>query len=494
VLTVKKKPLPSLFLMLVLVGGMWFVSTPFLGIVKASTSINGIISSDTAWTKANSPYDLTGNVLIDSGVTVTVEADVVVNLNGYYIRVNGTLIIQSGVNLNMGMTGTNVGNIQVNGVLTARGTSTNPIHFNGGTYHWDSLFVPPSVSYVTFSAFSKAWNEQTATGCIIEKAVMNKTGVTISSSIKYANNQLSDAGLGIIAGSPVISNNEIPSGISISGGSPVIANNNLNNGYVWMDGSSSIGSPIIVGNVISNTNPQWPYATVAGIAVLGYPFYDSGQILIEKNVINGSSVGIDLIYRESQDMTKPLTIRYNTIISNGACISIAGKFSPTIANNNFYSNNTCLKLSPASRDVTAAQNYWGTTDSSEIDRLIYDFNDDFNLGKVNYTPFLTEPNTQAMPDPAVPIPTLDTTPSTSPSTSPETSPSPSTSPDTSNSPATNSTATDSTGQIESQALSQLEIQEIVIVALVVVVVVLAIIVLWMHLRSRAEKKSKTASR
>lgn len=471
-----------------MVGGLWFVSTPSLMVVKASTTTSGIISSDTTWTKANGPYNLTGNVLIDSGVAVTVEADAEVNLNGYYIRVNGTLTIQPGVTLNMGVTGTNVGNIQVNGVLTTRGTSANPIHFNGDTYHWDSLFVPPSVSYVTFSAFSKAWDEQTASGCIIEKAVMNKTGVTMSSSIKYANNQLSGAGLGIIAGSPVISNNEIPSGISISGGSPVIANNNLNNGYVWMDGSSSIGSPVIVGNVISNTNPQWPYATAAGIAVLGYPFYDSGQILIEKNVIRGSSVGIDLIYRESQDITKPLTIRYNTIISNDACISIAGKFSPIITDNNFYSNKTCLKLSPASRDVTAAQNYWGTTDSSEIDRLIYDFTDDFNLGKVNYTPFLNEPNPQAMPDPNAPIPTSDT--STSPSTSPDTSPSPSTSPDTSNSPTTNATATDSTGQTESQALSLMEIQEIVIVALVVVVVVLAIIVFGMHLRSRAEKKKQ----
>jgi hypothetical protein len=40
-----------------------------------------IITSDTTWTKGNSPYELTRNVLIESGVIVTVEADAVVNFN-----------------------------------------------------------------------------------------------------------------------------------------------------------------------------------------------------------------------------------------------------------------------------------------------------------------------------------------------------------------------------------------------------------------------------
>jgi hypothetical protein len=264
-------------------------------VIKASNSVNGIINSNESWSPTSGPWDLTGNVLIDSGVTVTVEAGSVVNLNGYYIRVNGSLNIQQGVTLNMGVTGTNVGNIQVNGVFRVRGTPTDPIKFNGGTYSWDSIFVPPSVSFVTFLGSSMAWSEQTGSGCIIEYAFLNKTGVTTTSSIKFSNNQLSGAGIVIAAASPVISNNVISSGISISGGSPIIANNNLNNGYIWIDGSSSIGSPVITSNVISNTNPQWPFATSAGIAILAAAYNTNGLILVEKNIIKGSSIGVDLI-------------------------------------------------------------------------------------------------------------------------------------------------------------------------------------------------------
>ena len=381
----------TILLSLIIMCGFQFES------VEASNSVNGIISSNASWSKTSGPWSLTGNVLVDNGVTVTIEAGAVVNLNGYYILVNGSLNIQQGANLNMGVTGTNVGNIQVNGVFQARGTAANPIKFNGGSYSWDSLFVPPSFSYVAFAGSSMAWNEQTGSGCIIEYTSLNKTGVTTSSSIKFSNNQLSGAGIGIAAGSPVISDNVISSGISISGGSPIIANNNLNNGYIWIDGSYNVGSSLITSNIISNINPQWPYATAAGIAILADAYNTNGQILVEKNIIKGNSIGINLIYRESQNINKPITIRYNTIISNDACIFIEGKFSPAITNNNFYSNSTCLKLS-ASRDIAATQNYWSTTDRSKISGLIYDFYDDFNLGKVTYDPILNSPDPLA-PDP-----------------------------------------------------------------------------------------------
>jgi len=40
-------------------------------------------------------------------------------------------------------------------------------------------------------------------------------------------------------------------------------------------------------------------------------------------------------------------------------------------------------------------NYWGTTNTSEIDQKIYDFYDDFTAGKVIYEPILTVPNNNA---------------------------------------------------------------------------------------------------
>jgi hypothetical protein len=49
------------------------------------------ISSDTTWTKADSPYTLTGNVLVTLGATLTIEPGVVVNCKDFYLIVSGTL-------------------------------------------------------------------------------------------------------------------------------------------------------------------------------------------------------------------------------------------------------------------------------------------------------------------------------------------------------------------------------------------------------------------
>src|SRR3990172_10271824 len=46
----------------------------------ADTSVSGYITSDTTWTKANSPY-VAGNVIVNSGVTLTIEQGVTVKFS-----------------------------------------------------------------------------------------------------------------------------------------------------------------------------------------------------------------------------------------------------------------------------------------------------------------------------------------------------------------------------------------------------------------------------
>jgi len=134
--------LAKFFIGILVVSGFILVNTLPFGTVQASTT-TGIITSDTTWTKANSPYILTGAVAVNSGVTLTVESGVTVNLNDYYIRVNGT--------------------------LTARGSDNDKIYFNGGS--------------VMFTSVSNGWDEQTGSGSILENTVTDSLAVSISVKI-----------------------------------------------------------------------------------------------------------------------------------------------------------------------------------------------------------------------------------------------------------------------------------------------------------------------
>ena len=54
-----------------------------------------------------------------------------------------------------------------------------------------------------------------------------------------------------------------------------------------------------------------------------------------------------------------------------------------------------------SSNIDATNNWWGTTDTGEIDAGIHDAKDDSNLGLVTYQPFLTQPVDITFP-PALP--------------------------------------------------------------------------------------------
>lgn len=53
----------------------------------------GSITTDTFWTLAGSPYIVQGNIVLDAGVNLAIEAGVVVKFDGYYtLRIDGNLI------------------------------------------------------------------------------------------------------------------------------------------------------------------------------------------------------------------------------------------------------------------------------------------------------------------------------------------------------------------------------------------------------------------
>ena len=60
---------------------------------NAQTNINGIIAEDITWTNSNSPYIIDGNLLINSEVTLTIEAGVTIKFDKETtLQINGELI------------------------------------------------------------------------------------------------------------------------------------------------------------------------------------------------------------------------------------------------------------------------------------------------------------------------------------------------------------------------------------------------------------------
>jgi hypothetical protein len=386
-----------ILLAMIMVSGSAFVAILPFGVAQTSQTVNGIITQDTTWTKTNSPYTLTGPVLVDSGVTLTIDGGVTVNLGFYYIRVNGTLVIQPDATINMATTDKA---IQVNGILSAVGTNDNPIHINGV---FDGRTLDTLYSAIYFSQKSNTdLNNQTNADSIFENVVFKNTYVEAKSEIRFINNTLLKGGLLLSGGSSIVSNNNLATAsVGIDEGSPLISNNTITGNLNFGGGHNVvIADNVIYGLTLDDVRS--PY---------------NGSLVIERNLICNSRIGVTFYHRSdgNQVIFQNNTISNNTV---GIQMSLPGAaYAPAIVNNNVYDNFLNVDLfSPVSINLT--NNWWGTTDQQAINQSIYDFKNDFNLGTVNFVPFSTSPNSQALPNPNAPI--LTPNPSANPtSTVPE---------------------------------------------------------------------------
>lgn len=388
------RQLPCVFLIMVIVCSVFFV-----GGVRASTPVNGILTSNTTWTVAQSPIQLAGPVCVFNGATLTIEPGVTVDFGRYYLQVNGTLV--------------------------ARGTSDNKIYMT-------STDTSSNPDQIQFYPSSTAWNEATSSGSIIENVVFNKIMIQAKGcSPKIANNVFNDpsswmAIYGTGGGSLIITGNviqgDLQEGISVGGSSVVtgnffnttgrgmataivahentyVANNKIMNYYI---GVTADAHSTVTGNVIA-------YCSEAGIWSI------SPDVNIHNNYIMNCRVGLKA----------GGNIQSNTIINNNIGIQTASPFiQTTIKNNNIVGSNQSFTVQ-TSQDVDVTNNWWGTTDTAALNQSIWDRNDDFNLGTANYVPFLTAPDPSAPTSADIDLTAITTPP---PPTSPTQEPTAPTSP------------------------------------------------------------------
>ncbi len=106
----------------------------------AATNVSGIISKNTTWTKANAPYFVTGDILIDSNGSLNIEPGVEVSVSGdYVIYIEGKF----------SSTGTE--NEPVNIHVTNPSLSPYDYNWKGFQFRWASRVHKVNIEYTNFS-------------------------------------------------------------------------------------------------------------------------------------------------------------------------------------------------------------------------------------------------------------------------------------------------------------------------------------------------------
>jgi len=119
--------------------------------VSADTNVSGLISSNTTWTQSASPYIVTGNILVNGGVNLTIQPGVTVKFqNGRSLQIDGTLV--------------------------ARGTGTNKITFTSNNPtptagDWGYIIFSDSSTDATYDV-----NGGYVSGSIMEHVVVEYAG------------------------------------------------------------------------------------------------------------------------------------------------------------------------------------------------------------------------------------------------------------------------------------------------------------------------------
>jgi hypothetical protein len=378
-------------LLLALICSLVLIGTVQFSKAEGGTKVRGIIYTDTTWQKSSSPYDVTGALSINTGVTLTIEPGVIIYLNGNYIQVNGT--------------------------LSARGTATEPINFVNGT--------------IAFTNSSIGWNEKTLTGSIISNAFINDSqgGSSYGSgvlSIKQCAPKIdcvnitcrsSGNGIYMSSGAPVVSNCNITvygTGIYAEQGSITLLNNTItvNNYGITLDHcNSALVSHSLIRQIlsyISGTGILVTYsnASVYNNIVYGFSsgicasnsaddYFGYGNIKfqatvnIENNLVFKTGTGILSSISGSGTKTSYNCIKNNTLTRNSIGLKIASDSNITVIQYNNLFNNTQYDFAiSTSYNINASDNWWGTIDTDRIEDKINDYTFDFDYGNVTYQPVL----------------------------------------------------------------------------------------------------------
>jgi len=326
-----------------------------------STNVSGPISTNTVWTLANSPYIVTGNVLVMNGATLTIEPGVLVKFNdSLALQIDGTLIAQGTSSQKITFTSNTVQSPGAWGYIFFTNIATDATYDINGNYLSGSILEYCIIQYAGSAnvSYNGAIRIDAAHPFINYCTISdnNASGIyayNLTGTIKILNSTISyntasgpyynGGGICVYGGTAIISDNTISNntagyggGIYVDGGcSATISNNAIsnNNGY---GGGICVGwcSAIISNNIITNN-----YSDDLGGGIYGWC-----SAIISNNIIlnNTASEGGGIYIEDGTNTISNNIITNNNVTpysgGSGAGIYIYNYDPTTICNNTIYEN------------------------------------------------------------------------------------------------------------------------------------------------------------
>jgi hypothetical protein len=334
----------------------------------AVTNISGILTGVNTFAKANSPYIVTANLLVDEGAQLIIEP-------GTEIRVDANV------------------KFYVDGAVLAIGTATDPIIFMSNAANptrgsWDGLELRiagnADSSVFDHCYFSSANTPVYAkegfisfTNCKIAECVtaFHVSSNTVITKFLVSNNIIEHCGWGIdVGGIGTVSANQIAhvdQTAIIAQGNVTIAGNDMRyggSGIEFRSGMADIAHNKAI-NLSGTAYEVWASSGSSGIPTVHHNLsVNSGGIGYYINM-NGS-------------------VEHNTSIHDK--IGVQGVAPVFKSNCITLSTQYFLKIDNPG-DVDASGNYWGTTDTAILSAMVFDYYDNFTSGKAQMLPVLGQP-------------------------------------------------------------------------------------------------------
>lgn len=364
-------------------------------VVLGQTNVGGTISANTVWDFSGSPYIVTSDIIIPSGMSLIVKPGVVVKFyDDKGIDVFGEFRAEGKEDSNI--------------LFTSNTIIPNPQRWRSIYFRSTSVNYDPSMgsgSIINYSIIENGGENTTVLGDLDHSVSIEQSSPLITNSVFRKNRGA--IGVDQIDQNLFINNNKFIENSNSSETYDLIFLNGFGSDTVYFhcnlvyDNYCATSLITLIPNVVVRKN------LFISNELSGFDFVYCGD-----NAVLNENQFIDNIFgAPSSNMFKSFgsQINLNLVTRNKLIHNVfsVGDTATTINNNNIFNNNYLSfttnylinNLVPAQLpnypQTDAVNNFFGFVSSAEIDSMIFDFIDNSVYTQVDYTPFLSMPDTNA---------------------------------------------------------------------------------------------------